>query len=67
MNWISVKDRLPELRYGNRSDCVLICYENGSVSIGIYYADIDWADLTDDDMWRSVTHWMPLPKPPKGE
>jgi len=58
--WISVKDRLPE----DVSE-VLIAF-GGGVSIACYGGD-----------WRhpvypmlpllSVTHWMPLPQPPKEE
>ena len=61
--WISVKDRLPE----SEKEGVLIGLRWGEVDIG-------WCE---DDRWRSefvneyedgeVTHWMPLPNPPKGE
>ena len=61
--WISVKDRLPE----NEKEGVLIALRWGEV-------DISWCE---DGRWSSefvneyedgeVTHWMPLPHPPKGE
>ena len=61
--WISVDDRLPE----NGKEGVLIALRWGEVDIG-------WCE---DGRWRSefvneyedgeVTHWMPLPQPPKGE
>ena len=61
--WISVKDGLPE----NGKESVLIALRWGEVDIG-------WCE---DGRWRSefvneyedgeVTHWMPLPEPPKGE
>ena len=61
--WISVKDRLPK----NGKEDVLIALRWGEVDIG-------WCE---DGRWRSefvneyedgeVTHWMPLPQPPKGE
>ena len=61
--WISVKDKLPE----SGKEGVLIGLRWGEVDIG-------WCE---DDRWRSefvneyedgeVTHWMPLPNPPKGE
>ena len=61
--WISVKDRLPE----SGKEGVLIGLRWGEVDIG-------WCE---DDRWRSefvneyedgeVTHWMPIPQPPKGE
>lgn len=61
--WISVTERLPE----SRKESVLIALRWGEVDIG-------WCE---DGRWRSefvneyedgeVTHWMPLPSPPKGE
>ena len=61
--WISVKDGLPE----SGKESVLIGLRWGEVDIG-------WCE---DGRWRSefvneyedgeVTHWMPLPNPPKGE
>ena len=61
--WISVKDGLPK----NGKEGVLIGLRWGEVDIG-------WCE---DSRWRSefvneyedgeVTHWMPLPEPPKGE
>ena len=63
--WISVKDRLPEK---NRK-AVLIALRWKETDIG-------WYDKN-DKCWQSefinsygdgdVTHWMPLPEPPKGE
>ena len=69
--WISVKDRLPEKygRYlaltpsrlkGKEYDEWLIYYLPQS---GFYDTDPEWGDIEMDD----VTHWMPLPQPPKGE
>ena len=62
MEWISVKDRLPEayatyLVYG-RSVYGIVFAD--------YYGDGEW--LTSNDLTnitRFVTHWMPLPTPPK--
>jgi hypothetical protein len=54
--WISVKDRLPK----DASD-VLIAWADG-VSEACF-CDDRWC--RDGRMLRSVTHWMPLPKPPK--
>ena len=61
--WISVTERLPE----KGEESVLIALRWGEVDIG-------WCE---DSRWRSefvneyedgeVTHWMPLPEPPKGE
>lgn len=61
--WISVKDRMPGECAG-----LLIVYHAYLKEIGTSYYD--------DDMWCSspwpinsegITHWMPLPEPPKEE
>lgn len=61
MEWISVKDRLPE----KRKD-VLCCF-NGIRKM----VEISWMDSTRcflyEDIYGKVTHWMPLPEPPKEE
>ena len=61
--WISVKDRLPE-DYKQR--VMVICI--GDYPIG--YPKID-TDRYAHGHWVRygiyVTHWMPLPEPPKGE
>lgn len=74
--WISVKDRLPE-KITNK---VIVLCKNGYRGFGHYEnykgkqtwynleSDkpfTDW-DLEDCESYE-VTHWMPLPKPPKGE
>lgn len=65
--WISVNDRLPEY------DQVVLCYKDDrGVRIGKHmpatYADgvVAFKDLARDYAF-GATHWMPLPKPPKGE
>lgn len=63
--WISVKGRLPEdgsavLAYssvGEESRIYPACYSNG-----VWFDCVFNAPATD-----TTTHWMPLPKPPKGE
>ena len=64
--WISVEERLPE--EGVRSVCLI--YADG------YTCVAEWShDRRGDDWWfyvsgeydPEVTHWMPLPQPPKGE
>ena len=57
--WISVKERLPE-----NDDDVLIITEFG-ISMGCYVIHRDfWVYYTNPDS-NIVTHWMPLPEPPK--
>ncbi len=63
--WISVKDRLP-----NEGQEVL-CYGGGNLmNVYIYLDDDCWED--EYGYWETaesegITHWMPLPEPPKGE
>lgn len=61
--WISVKDRLPE----NVKEGLLIALRWGAVDIG-WCEDGRWgSEFIDEYEDGEVTHWMPLPKPPKGE
>ena len=61
-NWISVKDRLPEM-----CTDVIVCNENGRVYSAWYnYGDNSWLyAFTAEIITHKVTHWMPLPEPPK--
>lgn len=63
--WISVKDRLPE-----NGDVVLCFMEFGEQRI-LQWDSVSswWLGYGHGDDWQKadVTHWMPLPKPPKGE
>lgn len=74
--WISVKDRLPDVA---GMYIVTACDEWCSHGEGIWYDTVvvvaeysggcwNWNDNgTDYDIDDLVTHWMPLPEPPKGE
>lgn len=55
--WISVKDRLPEPTY-----CVLVVGAYGEMEVDALGTDGEWMGMVED-----VTHWMPLPEPPKGD
>lgn len=59
--WISIKDRLPE-----DQEEVLVCTrsKNGVRNIDKGYMAIDRFIHRGR---AEVTHWMPLPEPPKGE
>ena len=61
MEWISVKDRLPELANDYDVVHVLIYLDDGFITGADYEKDGFelWADSGE------VTHWMPLPEPPK--
>ena len=62
--WIPVTERLPE----NIANRVLVVCERSN---GVFYAHYEkpfWINLeTDKPFISAVTHWMPLPDPPKGE
>ena len=61
--WISVDDRLPE----SGKEGVLIALRWGEVDIG-WCEDGRWSsEFVNEYEEGEVTHWMPLPEPPKGE
>ena len=73
--WVSVKDRLPD---NKEYDWVLaqVVEDNGYMHIPrvmeYRQAKDDWFEetygwLSEHNGLFSVTHWMPLPQPPKGE
>lgn len=64
MNWISVKDRLPE-----DGQVVLVIMPKGTVTLGgIRKKTQTWDVFLDMAIWTAEpTHWMPLPAPPKEE
>ena len=74
--WISVNDRLPDVA---GMYIVTACDEWCSHGEGIWYDTVvvvaeysggcwNWNDNgTDYDIDDLVTHWMPLPEPPKGD
>lgn len=64
MQWISVKDRLP-----NINKPILMYGENiGIIEPANYDKDFDGDPIFTDEYgteYFGVTHWMPLPEPPK--
>ncbi len=74
--WISVKDRLPEK---DENYIVTACDEGCSAGEGIWYSTVvvvaeyykgswTWYEGGSEySLEGIVTHWMPLPNPPKGE
>lgn len=54
--WISVEDRLPE----KKDELCLVYRKNGSIGLSVHYCETNhyWS-------YGDVTHWMPLPEPPK--
>jgi hypothetical protein len=69
--WISVKDRLPE--EGQSVDCWVSSVRYGTKyrhADSIFNTDFnemcfDHDDFSHYEKIESVTHWMPLPSPPK--
>ena len=59
--WISVKERLPE-----DAKQKIVCHSRG-VSFGRYIEDAWYSSIGKRHCVQSVTHWMPLPQPPKEE
>ena len=63
--WISVNERLPE----EKVNCIVhykhaYCDNDGYWAIGMCFYDGEKFQLNPA---YKVTHWMPLPEPPKGE
>ena len=63
--WISVNERLPE----EKVNCIVYykhayCDNDDYWAIGICFYDGEKFQM---GLSYKVTHWMPLPKPPKGE
>ena len=63
--WVSVKERLPQ----EKVDCIVhykhaYCDNDDYWEIGICFYDGEKFQM---NLSYKVTHWMPLPKPPKGE
>lgn len=68
--WVSVDERLPEV------GVKVICFGGLLTDLGFTY-QTDFAVMGNDKEWIffegtisdgwNITHWMPLPQPPKGE
>ena len=62
--WIRVEDRLPE-----EDEDVLAYIQDGYIKVACPFYQIDggkrWAWFGGDYMYENVTHWQPLPDPPK--
>lgn len=74
--WISVDDKLPDTPEqgidAKYSDCCLVCDDFGWIGMGYYLTDgkKSWWEVADAQNknkidWTEITHWMPLPEPPK--
>lgn len=71
VEWVSVKDRLPELGenvFAGHDDyygiyALVIDDNTGLVAWGSCHGEIEGEAIIDDD-YSSITHWRPLPVPP---
>lgn len=63
--WISVNEKKPRAEYGE-GDTVLTVNELGVMHL-LYWDGSNWCEPTGEcyDSQFKVTHWMPLPEPPK--
>lgn len=65
--WISVNERLPEAYDDGSVDAVLVT--DGSFIHMAYFSGGKWrfceSGEMKEEMFYSVTHWMPLPEPPR--
>ena len=66
--WISVTERLPE----DREDVMVSVVFDGKAMIGTGWYVVEkgrWyvRCITTCEQRPDITHWMPLPQPPKGE
>ena len=71
MKWISVKDRLPDVsdEFLDWSQHI-VCLKNKAVIIMEYHTlngTHRWfyQGVGEENKFNPVTHWMPLPEPPK--
>jgi len=62
--WIRCSERMPP-----RDRQVIVCYEGGQVWMDCWGGLVGgvWDSYADGDEDRAVTHWQPLPDPPKDD
>jgi len=62
MKWINVKDELPP----NETECIGYFEQpyRGKIKVNeVWFTNNKW--YWDLDLIENITHWMPLPEPPK--
>lgn len=67
--WISVEDRLPDEA---RPEVLFFVSELNQIELGKFNETtgkwiVPYSDVYYQNGFNWVTHWMPLPEPPKGE
>ena len=76
VKWISCKDKMPDTPEQGMdamySDYCLVCDDFGWIGMAYYMTDgqKSWWEFADAQNkikidWTEITHWMPLPEPPK--
>ena len=69
MNWINVEDRLPELPTDPKIKIIcrcLVANDRGVVFEAIFFINYKtFYYLEEHRKIKNITHWMPLPKPPR--
>jgi hypothetical protein len=64
--WISVNNRLPSIEAGIKYSLYLTIHKDWDEHCRILMFDNEESNFTrDGDDIQKVTHWMPLPEPPK--
>jgi hypothetical protein len=64
--WSNVKKKLPLYK-----ECILVYLDDKTITEAVYRGEYEKdvhvfrLELTHEDTSENVTHWMPLPKPPK--
>lgn len=67
MSWISVKDRLPEPKNKNEQFAVYCFNQDGLRFVAAEYFMESQNKFFGSGGFFTVTHWQPLPEPPKDE
>ena len=65
LGWISVEERLPE-----KTITACLVYADGRTQVADWTHDKwgeDWWFYVDGEYDPEITHWMPMPEPPKEE
>lgn len=67
MEWIDINKKLPPMVDPGFYPC-LICRADGNIRQSFFNTKTKmFQSMNFDDINDSVTHWMPLPEPPKTE
>ena len=66
MEWVSVEDRLPELCGFSDYDMHVVCLLDSGEKQICFMTEYDaWESYEVNRSKADITHWMPLPEPPK--